>query len=79
MFLGAQLVPFSRQALLRKYGDFAGYRDCVSQVVASLQRQGLYDSDVESSSETAERARALFGAVPAAASGGETAERARGK
>jgi hypothetical protein len=61
MFFGSQLVPLSPAELTAKYGSFECYRACVCRTVDGLQAQNLYDPRVESASETAERARPLFG------------------
>jgi hypothetical protein len=61
MFFGSQLVPLSPAELTAKYGSFECYRACVCRTVDGLQTQNLYDPRVESASETAERARPLFG------------------
>jgi hypothetical protein len=67
MFFGSQLVPLSPAELAVKYGSFECYRACVRQAIDCLQAQNLYDSRVESASETADRAQALFGLpVPSA-------------
>jgi hypothetical protein len=74
MFFGSQLVPYASADLLRMYGSFEGYRQCVSQKVASLEAQSLYDPRVESALETAERARGLF--TPASTSTSRCDQRA---
>ncbi|MBS0261879.1 MAG: hypothetical protein JSS02_07970, partial [Planctomycetes bacterium] len=60
MFFGSQLVPLSPAELVANYGSFECYRAGVCRTVECLHAQNLYDPRVESASETAERARALF-------------------
>jgi hypothetical protein len=63
MFFGSQLVPCAPADLLKIYGGFDRYRAALIRTVASLEAQNLYDQRVESASDTAERARSLFGSA----------------
>jgi hypothetical protein len=59
-FFGSQLTPFPPAQLAQRFGCFDQYQRCVADAVRALEQQRLYDSNVESAAETAERARALL-------------------
>jgi hypothetical protein len=68
MTFGYQLLPFPSSELTARYRTFERYRDCVHHAVESqdgLAKQRLYDPQVETASETAERARILFDSAAA--------------
>ena len=60
-FFGVELFPFAPATLDAMYGGYEGYLECVEDVVADLEAEGLYDSRVESAKETAQRSEELFG------------------
>jgi len=59
-FFGVKLLPFAPATLDAIYGGYEGYLECVQNVVADLEEEGLYDSRVESAKETAKRSQGLF-------------------
>jgi hypothetical protein len=65
MNFGAQLLPFPTSELAAKYRTFERYRGCLSHTVEGLKDERLYDPDVETAFETAERARILFDSAAA--------------
>lgn len=59
-FFGVELFPFEAATLGEMYGGYEGYLDSVESVVKDLEKEGLYDSRVESAKRTAERSKQLF-------------------
>jgi hypothetical protein len=59
-FFGVELLPFAPATLDEMYGGYEGYLECIEDVVADLEAEGLYDPRVESAKATAERSEQLF-------------------